>query len=43
MTHNFLRDRDYLRGLLTTPVRYIGMLGPAARTERILMDLAGPA
>ncbi len=41
MTHNFLRDRDYLRGLLTTPVRYIGMLGPAARTERILMDLAG--
>ena len=41
MTHNFLRDRDYLRGLLTTPVRYIGMLGPAARTERILTDLAG--
>ena len=40
MTHNYLRDRAYLRGLLSTPVRYIGMLGPAARTERILMDLA---
>ena len=40
MTHNFLRDKDYLRGLLQTPVRYIGMLGPAARTERILMELA---
>ncbi len=40
MTHNYLRDRAYLQGLLSTPVRYIGMLGPAARTERILMDLA---
>jgi xanthine dehydrogenase accessory factor len=40
MTHNYLRDRDYVRGLLRTDVGYIGMLGPAARTQRILMDLA---
>jgi xanthine dehydrogenase accessory factor len=40
MTHNFLRDRDYLRGLLRSDVGYIAMLGPAARTQRILMDLA---
>ena len=40
MTHNFVRDRDYLRGLLRSDVGYIAMLGPAARTQRILMDLA---
>jgi xanthine dehydrogenase accessory factor len=40
MTHNYLRDRDYLRGLLRSDAGYIAMLGPAARTERILMDLA---
>ena len=39
MTHNYLRDRDYLRGLLKTDVGYIAMLGPAARTQRLLMDL----
>ena len=32
--------RDYLRGLLRSDVGYIAMLGPAARTQRILMDLA---
>ena len=40
MTHNFLRDKEYLRSLLGSPAAYIGMLGPAARTERILMELA---
>jgi xanthine dehydrogenase accessory factor len=39
MTHNFLRDKAYLRGLLTTDARYVGMLGPAARTQRLLMEL----
>lgn len=39
MTHNFLRDKDYLRSLLTSPVRFIAMLGPAARTQRVLLDL----
>jgi xanthine/CO dehydrogenase XdhC/CoxF family maturation factor len=40
MTHNFLRDKAYLRSFLHSPVAYIGMLGPAARTQRLLMDLA---
>jgi xanthine dehydrogenase accessory factor len=40
MTHNFLRDKAYLRSLLFSPVPYIGMLGPAARTQRLLMELA---
>ena len=40
MTHNFLRDKDYLRGLLDSPARYLGMLGPAARTRRLLTELA---
>ena len=40
MTHNFLRDKAYLGSFLGSPVAYIGMLGPAARTQRLLMDLA---
>jgi xanthine dehydrogenase accessory factor len=40
MTHNFLRDKEYLRALLSSPAAYIGMLGPAARTQRLLMELA---
>ena len=40
MTHNFLRDKEYLRSLLDSPAAYIGMLGPGARTERLLMELS---
>jgi xanthine dehydrogenase accessory factor len=39
MTHDFADDANYLRALLRTPVRYIGMLGPRQRTERILARL----
>lgn len=39
MSHNYLRDRDYLRGLLDTDVAYIGMLGPNERLRRLLDDL----
>lgn len=39
MTHNFLRDKDYLRALLASPVRSISMLGPHARTQRLLHEL----
>lgn len=39
MTHNFLRDKDYLRELLRSPVRSISMLGPGARTQRLLHEL----
>jgi xanthine dehydrogenase accessory factor len=40
MSHNYLRDRDYLRSLLPSAAAYIGMLGPAARLQRLLGDLA---
>jgi len=36
MTHHYGDDTAYLRALLASPVGYIGMLGPRARTERIL-------
>jgi xanthine dehydrogenase accessory factor len=39
MSHNFLRDKDYLRSFLGTPAAYIGMLGPAARLEKLLHAL----
>jgi xanthine dehydrogenase accessory factor len=39
MTHNFIRDKGYVRSLLGSPAAYIGMLGPGARTERLLMEL----
>lgn len=44
MTHNFADDRDYLRALLPTKARYIGMLGPRQRTARILgaLQAEGP-
>lgn len=40
MSHNYLRDQDYLKALLGTEVFYIGMLGPKARLRRLLPDLA---
>lgn len=40
MTHHFADDTAYLRALLNSPVRYIGVLGPRQRTERILATLA---
>jgi xanthine dehydrogenase accessory factor len=39
MTHNFLRDKDYLRALLGTPVPYIGVLGPHTRLLKLLDEL----
>lgn len=39
MTHNFLRDKGYVRSFLRSPVAYIGMLGPGARTRRLLDEL----
>lgn len=40
MSHNYVRDQDYLRALLGQEVFYIGMLGPKARLRRLLPDLA---
>jgi xanthine dehydrogenase accessory factor len=39
-THHYLRDRDYLSALVATPASYIGVLGPRARLERLLDDVA---
>jgi xanthine/CO dehydrogenase XdhC/CoxF family maturation factor len=39
MSHNFLRDKDYLRSFLGTSAPYIGMLGPRARLEKLLAAL----
>jgi xanthine dehydrogenase accessory factor len=39
MSHNFLRDRDYLRSLLGSAAAYIGMLGPRGRLDRLLEEL----
>lgn len=40
MSHNYLRDQDYLRALLGSQQFYTGMLGPKARLRRLLPDLA---
>ncbi len=36
MTHHFGDDTDYLRALLPSPARYLGVLGPRQRTDRLL-------
>ena len=43
MTHQLQADSDYLRALARTSVPYIGLLGPAARAERLLEDLGEDA
>ncbi len=40
MSHNFLRDQDYLRSFLFNPVAYVAMLGPRARLDQLLAGLA---
>jgi xanthine/CO dehydrogenase XdhC/CoxF family maturation factor len=39
MTHNIGHDRGYLRFALETGCSYVGVLGPRARTERLLDEL----
>jgi xanthine/CO dehydrogenase XdhC/CoxF family maturation factor len=39
MSHNYLRDLDYLRAVLGTDVAYIAALGPGERLRRLLADL----
>jgi xanthine/CO dehydrogenase XdhC/CoxF family maturation factor len=41
MSHHLARDTDYVGALLAAGVTYIGILGPRARTERMLADLSG--
>lgn len=40
MTHNYLTDLRLLEFLLPSPVRYLGLLGPRSRSERLLQELA---
>ncbi len=43
MSHHLATDRLYLEQLAATPIGYIGLLGPAARRERLVSDLAAAA
>jgi xanthine/CO dehydrogenase XdhC/CoxF family maturation factor len=40
VSHHYERDRSYMEALLASAAGYIGMLGPRARTEKMLADLA---
>lgn len=40
MSHNYVHDVAVLRFLLASPARYIGVMGPRQRTERMLRELA---
>lgn len=39
MTHHYVHDVPLLRGLLSRPLAYLGLLGPKKRAEKILDDL----
>ena len=39
MSHNYLRDVEYLRSLLEVDLAYLGALGPRKRTLQLLRDL----
>ena len=41
MNHDFSRDAAYARAFLASPARYIGILGPAGRSARMLAELDG--
>lgn len=40
MTHSYAQDKALVRALLPRGLRYIGILGPKARTEKLLHELA---
>jgi xanthine/CO dehydrogenase XdhC/CoxF family maturation factor len=39
MSHNYSHDLELLKFLLASPARYIGVMGPRKRTERMLSEL----
>ena len=41
MSHDYLRDAEFLGGFLGRGVPYLGVLGPRDRTERLLAELPG--
>ncbi len=40
MSHNYPRDLEYVNAALRSPARYVGVLGPRRRTERMLAELS---
>ncbi len=40
MSHNYSHDLELLKFLLASPARYIGVMGPRKRTERMLSEMA---
>ncbi|HEX8502195.1 MAG TPA: XdhC/CoxI family protein [Pyrinomonadaceae bacterium] len=40
MSHNYTHDLELLKFLLASPARYVGVMGPRKRTERMLSELA---
>lgn len=42
MTHNYPQDGKLLRRILPLAPRYLGILGPKARTERLFSELEAP-
>jgi xanthine/CO dehydrogenase XdhC/CoxF family maturation factor len=43
MSHHLVADLAYLRQLAATPLRYVGLLGPAPRRHRLLAELGRSA
>lgn len=39
MTHNFARDAEILRQLLSSQIQYIGLLGPRSRGDELLAEV----
>jgi xanthine dehydrogenase accessory factor len=40
LTHSYDQDRTVLRALLPLGIRYLGILGPRRRTERLVSEIA---
>ena len=43
MSHHLATDRTYLQALATSPIPYIGLLGPPGRRDRLLRELGDAA
>lgn len=40
MTHRYVSDRAFLKHLIPSPIRYLGILGPKQRMDKLWQDLA---
>jgi xanthine dehydrogenase accessory factor len=43
MSHHLIADGQYLAALAPTPIPYVGLLGPAARRERLFAEIGAAA